>query len=197
MPSTPRKNPEVRRRQILDAAIDLFYEYGYQKASLRDISRKVEITQAAIYYHFQNKEEILHAIIDEFSTRLDESLRACLSQEKDPIEKFRETIVTHLSFIETDHRSIKILIEDKRFLGDELGLKVRKREKSFYDLYKAYLQEMQDAGLLREIDLTTATFGVFGQINWLYHWYRPEKNPDISPMAESIIQMIFFGLLKK
>lgn len=197
MSATPRKNPDKRRRQILDAATDLFYEFGYQKASLRDISRKVGVTQAAIYYHFPNKEEILYAIIDEFSNRLDESLRECLDREGDPIEKFRQTIKTHLSFIETDHRSIKILIEDKRFLSGELGRKIRLREKSFYILYKAYLQEMMEAGLLRDIDLTAATFGIFGQINWLYHWYRQEKNQGIGSMAESIIRMIFFGLLNQ
>ena len=197
MPYTPRKNPEERRRQILDAATELFYVHGYQKASLRDISRKVQVTQAAIYYHFQNKEEILFAIIDEFSNRLDRALRACLGQDKDPIEKFRETIKTHLSYIETDHRSIKILIEDKRFLGHELGGRIKRREKSFYNLYKAHLQEMQEAGLLRDIDLTAATFGTFGQLNWLYHWYRPDGGLPMERIAEDMVKMILFGLVKE
>ena len=196
MTSTPRKDPEERRQEILKAAVELFYELGYQKASLRDISRRVEITQAAIYYHFQNKEEILFAIIDEFSNRLDGTLRGCLGLDMDPIEKLREAIKAHLSFMETDRQSIKILIEDKRFLGEELGGRIKRREKSFFNLYKAYLREMRDAGLLNDIDLTTATFGIFGQINWLYHWWRPEKNPSIEPLAENIIRMIFFGLIK-
>ena len=137
MASTPRKNPKVRRRQIMDAAIDLFYELGYQKASLRDISRRVEVTQAAIYYHFQNKEEILFAIIDEFSNKLDETLRACLALDLDPVEKLRQVIRAHMGFMETDRKSLKILIEDKRFLEKDLAAKLRTREKAFYNIYKS------------------------------------------------------------
>ncbi|MGD8562525.1 MAG: TetR/AcrR family transcriptional regulator [Desulfarculaceae bacterium] len=196
MTFTPRKDPDKRRQEILEAAGALFYELGYQKASLRDISRRVKITQAAIYYHFQNKEEILYAIIDEFSNRLDRTLRDCLSLEMDPIEKLKETIKAHLRFMETDRQSIKILIEDKRLLGDKLGRKIKRREKTFFNLYKAYLKEMKDAGLLQDIDLTTATFGIFGQINWLYHWWQPKINPSIEPLAENIIKMIFYGLVK-
>ena len=55
---------------------------------------------------------------------------------------------------------------------------------------------MKDLGLLREINLTMATFGIFGQINWLYHWYRPGKDLPIKEMAESIIRMIFYGLVR-
>ncbi|MGD9125629.1 MAG: hypothetical protein PVG60_11070, partial [Desulfarculaceae bacterium] len=86
--------------------------------------------------------------------------------------------------------------EDKRLLGDKLGRKIKRREKTFFNLYKAYLKEMKDAGLLKDIDLTTATFGIFGQINWLYHWWRPQINPSIEPLAENIIKMIFYGLVK-
>ena len=56
---SPKIEVSNRRQAIISAAIDLFYEYGYQKASVRDICRQVGLTQAAIYYHFHNKEEIL------------------------------------------------------------------------------------------------------------------------------------------
>ncbi|GAA1715905.1 TetR/AcrR family transcriptional regulator [Fodinicola feengrottensis] len=52
------------RERILAAAIDLFGEVGYDKASIRELGRRLGVTSAALYYHFGNKEEILLALAD-------------------------------------------------------------------------------------------------------------------------------------
>lgn len=50
------------RRRILDAALGLFTEQGYDGTSLRQIAEKLGVTKAALYYHFQSKEDILLAL---------------------------------------------------------------------------------------------------------------------------------------
>lgn len=47
------------RERILDVALDLFNEQGYDKASLREIAERLGVTKAALYYHFERKEDIL------------------------------------------------------------------------------------------------------------------------------------------
>jgi AcrR family transcriptional regulator len=47
------------RQRILDVALDLFVEQGYEKTSLREIAERVGVTKAALYYHFQSKEDII------------------------------------------------------------------------------------------------------------------------------------------
>jgi AcrR family transcriptional regulator len=53
----PQK-PSTRER-ILDIALELFSEQGYDKTSLRDIAERLGTTKAALYYHFERKEDIL------------------------------------------------------------------------------------------------------------------------------------------
>ena len=50
------------RERILDIAMDLFIEQGYDKTSLRQIADRLGFTQAAIYYHFAAKQDILVAL---------------------------------------------------------------------------------------------------------------------------------------
>jgi AcrR family transcriptional regulator len=50
------------RERILEVASDLFIEQGYDATSLREISGKVGVTKAALYYHFANKQDILRAL---------------------------------------------------------------------------------------------------------------------------------------
>ena len=51
------------RDRILDTALDLFIEQGYEKTSLREIAERVGVTKAALYYHFSSKEEILRTLV--------------------------------------------------------------------------------------------------------------------------------------
>ncbi len=183
------------RQKIINAAIDLFYEYGYQKASLRDLSRKVGLTQAAIYYHFRNKEEILYTVIEKASNDLYFTLKSCLAGKKDAIEELRDAILQHILSIKQGRKGAKIIIEDKRFLSGELNKLVKEKERAIFYLYKNHLVELQRTKRIEAGDLTAATFGILGTINWLYHWYRPEKNLSLQQLAEQIVSNLFFGLL--
>ena len=59
-----RRGP-LTRKQILDAALRLFSEKGFARTSVRDIAQAAGITDAAIYYHFQSKRDLLEALIEE------------------------------------------------------------------------------------------------------------------------------------
>jgi AcrR family transcriptional regulator len=77
--------PETRER-ILDIALELFTEQGYEKTSLRDIAERLGTTKAALYYHFERKEDILlelhlrlhvfgHELLDELERLPDDQAR--------------------------------------------------------------------------------------------------------------------------
>jgi AcrR family transcriptional regulator len=60
----PRQGPATRQ-QILDCSLRLFSERGYARTSVRDIAHAVGITDAAIYYHFASKRDLLRALFEE------------------------------------------------------------------------------------------------------------------------------------
>lgn len=190
------KKSENRRESIISASIDLFYQHGYQKASLRDIAQRVGVTQAAIYYHFSCKEEILLTIIEQFTNQLFFTLKSCLADNKDPVNNLKNAIIKHCILTKSIRSGAKIIIEDKRFLSNDLRKMAKEKEKVIYYLYRDYLAEMQKSNLIKECDLTMATFGILGMINWLYHWYNPEGKIKLETMAEEMVQNLFYGLLK-
>ncbi|MRI58924.1 MAG: TetR/AcrR family transcriptional regulator [Epsilonproteobacteria bacterium] len=82
MNSTLSKNRSTKEK-ILDAAMDLMAQYGYNGASMRKIAKIVGIRESAIYNHFKNKEEIYaHILQNLFSTPFDDFF------EKKPPEEF-------------------------------------------------------------------------------------------------------------
>lgn len=192
-----KANREARRQEIIRVAIDEFYEHGYQKASIRDIANKVGVTQAAIYYHFKNKEEILFTIIENYTTNLFFILSSCFTSNKEPLEKLREAIRRKILFIKTEKKGVKIIIEDKRFLSGVLKKMAKDKEKAIYTLFKSNLEDLKKAGILRDVHLSTSTFTILGTITWLYHWYSPQKVLSIEKMAENIEDVLLFGLVEK
>ncbi|OBB34761.1 ScbR family autoregulator-binding transcription factor [Mycobacterium sp. 852002-51961_SCH5331710] len=74
---------EATRRRIIDAAVELFNEIGYPATSLGDIIERAEMTKGALYYHFDSKEALAAAIIDEGSATLFEAFEK-ISQSSAP-----------------------------------------------------------------------------------------------------------------
>ena len=60
------------RQRIQDVALELFAEQGYEKTSLREIAERLDVTKAALYYHFKTKEDILTSIFDDLTRPIDE-----------------------------------------------------------------------------------------------------------------------------
>lgn len=69
--STRARRCDTRKR-IQDVALELFAEQGYDKTSLREIAERIEVTKAALYYHFKTKEDIVLSIFEETGRPVEE-----------------------------------------------------------------------------------------------------------------------------
>ena len=195
MDSLVKKKDTSGRQVILDAAVDAFFDLGYQAASVREIGRRSGVTQAALYHHFKSKEAILFFIIEEFSELLFMAVVAAMSSDENSVMRLRRALRRHLDFQKTHRKQLKILFEDKRHLTGHAKKSVEDRERSIFSLYRANLEELQRIGHISNIDLTVATFSIFGVLNWFYHWYQPDGRQSLEYLADQAMGFIFKGLL--
>ncbi|MYZ38175.1 MULTISPECIES: TetR/AcrR family transcriptional regulator [unclassified Streptomyces] len=72
MGSTPHPRRANTRQRIQDIALELFAEQGYEKTSLREIAERLDVTKAALYYHFKTKEDILISLFQDLTRPIDE-----------------------------------------------------------------------------------------------------------------------------
>ncbi|MEU9481334.1 TetR/AcrR family transcriptional regulator [Streptomyces sp. NPDC048191] len=67
MDGTKQQRRGNTRQRIQDVALELFAEQGYEKTSLREIAERLDVTKAALYYHFKTKEEIIVSVFDDLT----------------------------------------------------------------------------------------------------------------------------------
>ena len=65
MPKKGQRNPERTRARILASALALFAKKGYVHTTFTDIAARLEMTKGAVYWHFESKQALLMALIDE------------------------------------------------------------------------------------------------------------------------------------
>jgi AcrR family transcriptional regulator len=59
------------RARIQQVALELFAEQGYDKTSLREIAERLDVTKAALYYHFKSKEDIVRSLVADYFGQID------------------------------------------------------------------------------------------------------------------------------
>jgi len=83
------------RKSILNESLTLFYVRGFEKASTRDIAKKVNISVSNLYKYFENKEAIFEAIVQDYYISYKNELSKFLSHENE--ETFNEDRITLLT----------------------------------------------------------------------------------------------------
>jgi AcrR family transcriptional regulator len=105
MARTP-KVVEDRREQIIDAAMRVFAQKGFSKATNRDVAREAGITTGLIYYYFENKEALLKTVLEERSP-LQVTTQITPEMLQHPPEVFWPVLI----------RRVLAVVEDEQFVG--------------------------------------------------------------------------------
>ena len=103
--------PNDTRSRILDAALDLFSEHGFEGTTLQQIADRLGFTKAALYYHFRSKDDLLRALNEPAVTDCEILLEAYERMPDTPARR-RKFIEAYLEFLMCHRRWIAYVIRD-------------------------------------------------------------------------------------
>jgi len=178
---------------ILRTAARIFAEKSYHSTSMRDISRETNVSLAGLYHYCRSKEELLFLIQDNCFGRVLERLEEQLEEVKDPVAKLSIFIENHLSFFAANMAEMKVLSHEAESLRGDLHAHVSTRKDKYTKLARKILQEVQDASQSKPVDLTVATYALFGMMNWIYNWYDPQGKLKVHDLAQHLTQLFLGG----
>src|SRR5207249_3473451 len=195
---------------ILRTSARIFAEKSYHSTSMRDIARATGVSLAGLYHYCKSKEELLFLIQDHCFGRVSESLEQRIKDIDDPFEKLRIFIDNHLSFFAANMAEMKVLSHEAESLAGDLHEHVSTRKRQYTRTARKILSEVIAAGSARaprrngqlkrnarRVDITVATYALFGMMNWIYNWYDPRGKLSVSQLVDNITRLFLSGFLSQ
>ena len=104
-----RKTTEIRREEILRAALFIVEQQGLDNLNTNAIAALIQLVPSAIYRHFKNKEEIIAALIDFIGERLQQNLQQATTQEGTALERLKSLFELHVKLLQEEPAIPRIL----------------------------------------------------------------------------------------
>ncbi len=132
MDGTRQRRRGNTRQRIQDVALELFAEQGYEKTSLREIAERLDVTKAALYYHFKTKEEILVGIFEDLSRPMEDLIEwgrhqpHSLETKQEIIRRYSEALAGAaplFRFMQENQATVRELRIGEMFKTRMLGLR--------------------------------------------------------------------------
>lgn len=183
---------------ILRTAARIFAEKSYHSTSMRDISRATNVSLSGLYYYCKSKEELLFLIQDNCFGRVLEHLEQRLAEVNNPVQRLRIFIDNHLAFFAANMAEMKVLSHEAESLAGDLRAHVSGKKQKYTKLARQILSEVQaqqPTGDRRQIDLTVATYALFGMMNWIYNWYDPNGKMKVAELVENVSRLFLNGFI--
>jgi len=181
---------------ILRNAAHIFAEKSYHSTTMRDISRATNVSLAGLYHYCKSKEELLFLIQDNCFGRVLERLEERLHEVDDPLDRLRIFIDNHLSFFAANMSEMKVLSHEAESLAGDLHAHVSTKKDKYTRLARKILKEIQHQESDRpQIDLTVATYALFGMMNWIYNWYDPQGKLKVSELVDNVTRLFLNGFV--
>ena len=104
-----RKSTEIRKDEIVRAALAIVENSGLDKMNINEIAAKVEMVPAAIYRHFKGREEIVAALIEHIDQRLQYNLSQANAVTGTPIAKLKTLFELHVTLLKEEAAIPRVL----------------------------------------------------------------------------------------
>ncbi len=182
-PATSDADSRYDRRlaEIRAHATDVFYEKGYDGASMRELSRASGMSLAGLYYYFESKERLLYLIQKHTFETIIERLRERLKDVEDPEQRIRVLILNHLDYFLSNPKAMKVLSHEDDALKDDCGARIAAIKREYYRISIDLLEQYKRVRGL-EFSSRIAVLSLFGMMNWIYTWRR---QPSLQKLRNS------------
>ena len=192
----PKKKPAPssnRREDLLRVCARLFREKGFDGTSIRDISQAAGMHSGSPFYHFETKQEMLVAVMEQGLEEGLKHLEVVAALKLPPTEKFRKLVRAHLETICGEGRDfIPVMLYDWRSLTPANRRRVIALKDRYDALWQKVTDELQAQGIMGG-DAQLARLFTFGVLNWTARWYRAGGRKSLDEIAEEAARFLLRG----
>jgi AcrR family transcriptional regulator len=186
------------RSRLLAEGAALFRERGFNATTTREISSRLGINKASLYYHVPSKEALLHDICVESLRRTKLALGAALAAESDKGEWIMTLIRAHVRSMLTDLEMHATMLFEMRCLTGDYHANVKALRDEYEAMVLDTVSASQAAGALRtDVSAKRLTMGLLNILNWTLSWWSPGRDLTPDQLADVLGDIYLNGSLAR
>ncbi|MGO2097628.1 MAG: TetR/AcrR family transcriptional regulator [Candidatus Microbacterium stercoravium] len=191
-----RGRPGYDRDQILEIAVQVFIEQGYDATSVSSLAARLGLSKSALYHHFASKEELLEVALDEALGGLEGVLKEPGAHDGSARDRL-EYVLRGAVFVLVERVTYVTLLLRMRGNSD-VERAALERRRMFDREVTALVRAAQAEGTMRaDIDPSIATRLLFGMVNSIVEWYRPTGGEGSAELARDVLTVALDGLASR
>ncbi|WP_372525988.1 TetR/AcrR family transcriptional regulator [Piscinibacter sp.] len=183
----------INRETIVRAAARLFAQAGYPGTAMSDIARECGISKPLLYHYVSDKYQLLLEIADGHVSRLEALVAEVDAQRLAPEPRLRQLIARFVDEYAQARHDHGVLTQDVKFLSGADRARVLGKERHVVDAFArtiaAARPELRAAALDKPL-----TMLLFGMMNWMFTWLRPDGKLSHHDMAPVVADLFLGGL---
>ncbi|MDN8614733.1 TetR/AcrR family transcriptional regulator [Variovorax ginsengisoli] len=182
-----------QRDMILEHAALLFANRGYSATSMNQVAEACGFSKALLYHYYRDKYSLLVSIAENHVSRLEDLVSDVERQGLAPAARLRELIRRFVEEYAGAKHAHRVLTEDVKFLEEDDRERVLGTQRTvvagFARVVAELRPDLEQAALAKPL-----TMLLFGMINWMFIWMRPDGELDYDAMAPVVADLFLGGL---
>ena len=180
---------ELRRRQLVELAGELFGERGYEGASMEELCRRAGVTKPVVYELFGSKDGLFRACIDEAAGRLAHDVAEAVRAEGDPEPRLRAGGLAFLRFASEKREAWSMIFSGGGRFADAAA-QIRTRQAA---LIRELMWEVAPEGV-NPMELEVAAYAVNSAYEGVAHWMWEHPEVPVERLADWAVELLLPGL---
>ncbi len=196
---TDKNRPKTRKDRIMDAALRIFAEKGFQNATITEISKAAGVSEATIYEYFGTKEDLLFAIPEKITNDTFEESSKVIPYIKGVEGKIRAILLFYVQLYQSNpNYSALVLLQlmsNRRFRQTPAHAAIRTSAHTLLDCIR---EGIADGTFKKDSNPYLIRSMFMGTIEHLFiHWHMqgmPKKKLGIADMLDALLETVFDGI---
>jgi len=196
---TKIKNPDrinLRRKQIINGAIDVFTAKGFHNATVREIAQAAGITEGTLYNYIRSKEDIIYIVYDYISKILRKDIEAALAEIQDPKERLKVALLQNLKAVDQHQDIIMFMYKESGALDKESLYTVLAKETEYIEMFEELLKDYFADRNVDEtkIKISADLLSYLPVIITYRRWSLKRRFDSIESVIDGIVDFILHGI---
>lgn len=188
-----RRSAAPRRKllmsEIVDQAMRLFAERGYDGTTLQDVADAVGLSRPNLYNYVKSKEDLLVAMVEATTQSTTNSLREVRRRtDLNSTEKLRLLVRDLVLRRARQPEQFRTLDRSDQALPPEIARKHLQGRRAVLREITGVIEEGVTAGRFRAVDARITALSIIGMCNWVAWWFHPSSAHPAEPVAEQIAE---------